>query len=83
MLVEAAETRLAALEGPGLAQAEEAVRLAQVGYNARRFSLLELLDVQGALTTARRSSLKPGSTGPARLPRSIAPMRARRTNHDD
>lgn len=58
MLVEAAETRLAALEGPGLAQAEEAVRLAQVGYNAGRFSLLELLDVQGALTTARRSIIE-------------------------
>ena len=55
MLVEAAETRLTALEGPGLAQAEEAVRLAQIGYNAGRFSLLELLDAQGALTTARRS----------------------------
>ena len=58
MLVEAAETRLAALEGPGLAQAEEAVRLGQVGYNAGRFSLLELLDVQGALTTARRSIIE-------------------------
>jgi cobalt-zinc-cadmium efflux system outer membrane protein len=58
MLVDAAETRLAALEGPGLAQAEEAVRLAQVGYNAGRFSLLELLDVQGALTTARRSIIE-------------------------
>lgn len=55
MLVDAAETRLAALEGPGLAQAEEAVRLAQIGYNAGRFSLLELLDARGALTTARRS----------------------------
>lgn len=58
MLVDAAETRLAALEGPGLAQAEEAVRLAQVGYNAGRFSLLELLDARGALTTARRSIIE-------------------------
>lgn len=58
MLVEAAETRLAALEGPGLAQAEEAVRLAQIGYNAGRFSLLELLDAQGALATARRSIIE-------------------------
>ena len=58
MLVDAAETRLAALEGPGLAQAEEAVRLAQIGYNAGRFSLLELLDARGALTTARRSIIE-------------------------
>lgn len=53
MLVDAAEARLAALQGPGLAQAEEAARLAQIGYNAGRFSLLELLDAQSALTTAR------------------------------
>ena len=55
MLVEAADARLEALEGPGLAQAEEALRLAQIGYSAGRFSLLELLDAQAALTSARRA----------------------------
>jgi outer membrane protein, heavy metal efflux system len=55
MLVEAADARLEALAGPGLAQAEEAVRLAQIGYSAGRFSLLELLDAQTALTSARRA----------------------------
>ncbi|WP_086741012.1 TolC family protein [Erythrobacter colymbi] len=55
MLVEAADARLEALEGPGLAQAEEALRLAQIGYSAGRFSLLELLDAQTALTSARRA----------------------------
>jgi outer membrane protein, heavy metal efflux system len=55
MLVDAAEQRLAALAGPGLGQAEEAVRLARIGYNAGRFSLLDLLDAQRALTTARLS----------------------------
>lgn len=72
MLVESAEARLAALEGPGLAQAEEAVRLAQIGYNAGRFSLLELLDAQGALNTARLSIIN------ARLDRARAIAALRR-----
>lgn len=53
MLLEAAEVRYEALAGPGIAQAEEALRLARIGYNAGKFSLLELLDAQHALTTAR------------------------------
>lgn len=53
MLLGAAEMRYEALAGPGTAQAEEAVRLARIGYNAGRFSLLELLDARNALTTAK------------------------------
>ncbi len=53
MLLGAAEMRYEALAGPGIAQAEEAVRLARIGYNAGRFSLLELLDAQNALTTSK------------------------------
>lgn len=53
MLLGAAEMRYEALAGPSIAQAEEAVRLARIGYNAGRFSLLELLDARNALTTAK------------------------------
>ena len=53
MLLGAAEVRYEALAGPGIAQAEEALRLARIGYNAGKFSLLELLDAQNALTTAK------------------------------
>lgn len=53
MLLGAADARVAALSGPALEQAEEAVRIANVGYAAGRFSLVELLDAQGALTTTR------------------------------
>ena len=53
MLLGAAEMRYEALAGLGISQAEEALRLARTGYNAGKFSLLELLDAQTALTTAR------------------------------
>lgn len=53
--LQAAEARLTVLAGPALQQAEEAVRLASIGYNAGRFTLVELLDAQSALTTARLS----------------------------
>lgn len=53
MLLGAAEVRYEALAGPGIGQAEEALRLARIGYNAGKFSLLELLDAQNALTTAK------------------------------
>ncbi len=53
MLLGAAEVRYEALAGPGIAQAEEALRLARLGYNAGKFSLLELLDAQNALTQAK------------------------------
>lgn len=53
MLLGAADARVEALSGPSLAQAEEAVRLARIGYGAGKFSLIELLDAQAALTTAK------------------------------
>lgn len=53
LLLGAAEARYEALAGPGIGQAEEALRLARIGYNAGKFSLLELLDAQAALTTAK------------------------------
>lgn len=53
MLFGAAEARVEVLSGPSLAQAEEAVRLARIGYGAGKFSLIELLDAQAALTTAK------------------------------
>ncbi|MEQ1537626.1 MAG: TolC family protein [Sphingorhabdus sp.] len=53
ILLGAAEVRYEALAGLGISQAEEALRLTRIGYNAGKFSLLELLDVQTALTTAK------------------------------
>ena len=53
MLLGAAAVRVEALAGPGIAQAEEALRLARLGYNAGKFSLLELLDTRNALTQAK------------------------------
>lgn len=53
MLLGAAEERVAALSGPGATQAEEAVRLARIGYQAGKFSLVELIDAQIALNSAR------------------------------
>ncbi len=53
MLLGAADARVEALSGPSLAQAEEAVRIARIGYGAGKFSLVELLDAQSALTTAK------------------------------
>jgi cobalt-zinc-cadmium efflux system outer membrane protein len=58
MLLGAAEARVDALSGPSLAQAEEAVRLARIGYGAGKFSLLELLDAQAALTTAKTALIE-------------------------
>jgi cobalt-zinc-cadmium efflux system outer membrane protein len=58
MLLGAAEARVEVLSGPSLAQAEEAVRLAGIGYGAGKFSLLELLDAQGALTTAKSALIE-------------------------
>lgn len=55
MLLGAANERVAALSGPGLAQAEEALRLGRIGYSAGKFSLIELLDAQSALNAARES----------------------------
>lgn len=58
MLLGAAEARLEVLSGASLAQAEEAVRLAGIGYAAGKFSLLELLDAQAALTTAKSALIE-------------------------
>lgn len=57
-LLTAAEGRLKSLEGAGLAQAEEAVRVARMGYGAGKFSLLDVLDAQAALNTARTSIIE-------------------------
>ncbi|HZG32702.1 MAG TPA: TolC family protein, partial [Sphingopyxis sp.] len=61
-----AAERLAVLDGPSLAQAEEAARLAEVGYRAGKFSLVELIDAREALTAARRNIIE------ARLDRALA-----------
>lgn len=58
MLLGAADARVDALSGPSLAQAEEAVRLARIGYGAGKFGLLELLDAQAALTTAKTALIE-------------------------
>ena len=51
--VEAAQRRVEALEKAAVPEAAEALRLAQLSYREGRASLLELLDVQNAYTTAR------------------------------
>ena len=58
MLLGAADARVGALSGPSLMQAEEAVRLARIGYGAGKFSLVELLDAQAALTTAKTALIE-------------------------
>lgn len=57
-LLTAAEARLSALEGAGLEQAREAVRVARLGYSAGRFSLLDVLDAEAALITALTSTIE-------------------------
>lgn len=54
-LLSASEARLGALEGAGLEQAREAVRVARLGYAAGRFSLLDVLDAEAALNTTLTS----------------------------
>lgn len=56
--LQAADARLEVLAGPNLEQAEEALRLATIGYNSGRFTLVELLDAQSALTSARLSLIE-------------------------
>lgn len=53
--VEAAQRRVEALEKAAVPEAVEALRLAEQSYREGRASLLELLDVQNAYTTARAS----------------------------
>ncbi len=57
-LLAAAEARLGALEGAGLEQAREAVRVARLGYAAGRFPLLDVLDAQAALNNVQASILE-------------------------
>lgn len=52
-MLSAADERLVALSGPGLRQAIEAERVAEIGYRAGKFSLLELIGAQEALTNTR------------------------------
>lgn len=56
--LEAAELQLDVLSGPSMTQAEEAVRIARIGYAAGKFGLLELVDAQAALTTAKAALIE-------------------------
>ena len=51
--VDAAEARVRALEGAGIPEAREALRLADLSYRAGKSPLLELLDAQRALASAQ------------------------------
>ncbi|MEI7931796.1 MAG: TolC family protein [Alphaproteobacteria bacterium] len=53
-----AEAQLAAIEGDVIPEAERALSLARLGYDAGRFSLLDVLDAEGALSEARASSVQ-------------------------
>lgn len=52
LMLTAANERLAMLSGAGLGQATEAARVAEVGYQQGKFTLIELIDAQAALTSA-------------------------------
>jgi len=54
----AADARLATLRRLSLPDAEEAVRLARIGYREGEFSLLEVLDAEQALANARDSLIE-------------------------
>ena len=62
----AADRRIATLERSALPQATEALRLAQMGYQAGKFSLVELIDAQTALHDVRLALIQ------ARLDRALA-----------
>lgn len=62
----AADSRIASLERSALPQATEALRLAQLGYQAGKFSLVELIDAQSALNDVRTALIQ------ARLDRALA-----------
>jgi outer membrane protein, heavy metal efflux system len=53
MQLDAASARYDALAGPSMAQAEEAKRLAKIGYSAGKFSHFDLIDAQNALNQAK------------------------------
>ncbi|WP_428682452.1 TolC family protein [Sphingopyxis sp.] len=52
LLLAAANERLTALSGAGLFQANEAARVAEIGYQQGKFTLIELIDAQEAQTGA-------------------------------
>lgn len=52
LMLAAASERLSALSGAGLWQASEAARIAGIGYQQGKFTLVELIDAQEALTGA-------------------------------
>lgn len=52
LMLAAANERVSALSGAGLFQASEAARVAEIGYQQGKFTLIELIDAQEALTSA-------------------------------
>jgi cobalt-zinc-cadmium efflux system outer membrane protein len=54
---EAADARAAALENQAVRQAEEALSLAQIGYEAGRFQLIDVLDAEDAFASIRNASI--------------------------
>lgn len=71
---EAADARAAALENQAVRQAEEALNLAQVGYEAGRFQLIDVLDAEDAFSSIRTASIE------ARLARARAAAALIRAN---
>lgn len=51
LMLSAANERVSALSGVGLFQASEAARVAEIGYQQGKFTLIELIDAQEALTS--------------------------------
>lgn len=52
---EAADARVQALENTAVLQAEEALNLAQIGYEAGRFQLIDVLDAEEAFSSIRNA----------------------------
>jgi len=71
---EAADARAAALENQAVRQAEEALSLAQIGYEAGRFQLMDVLDAEDAFASIRNASIE------ARLARAKAAAALIRAN---
>lgn len=71
---EAADARAQALENEAVRQAEEALNLAQVGYEAGRFQLIDVLDAEDAFAAIRNASIE------ARLARAKAAAALVRAN---
>lgn len=71
---EAADARASALETEASRQAEEALNLAQIGYEAGRFQLIDVLDAQDAFASIRNAAVE------ARLARAKAAAALIRAN---